>query len=88
MRNRARRGSPGSEPVLVLTRKRRQSIMIGDEVEITVLSCDGSNVRLGISAPAALSVHRTEIYEAIKSQETQAAGETLEARRARAAEGA
>jgi carbon storage regulator len=54
--------------VLVLTRKVRQSIMIGDDVEITVLSSDGAKVRLGVQAPANVPVHRREIYLEIKQQ--------------------
>jgi carbon storage regulator len=54
--------------VLVLTRKIRQSIMIGDDIEITVLSNDGSKVRLGIQAPAAVPVHRDEIYYEIQAK--------------------
>ena len=49
-------------PVLVLTRKTKESIMIGDDIEIVVLSNDGSKVRLGIQAPASVPVHRREIY--------------------------
>jgi carbon storage regulator len=52
--------------VLVLTRKPRQSIMIGDDVEVAVLSADGGKVRLGIQAPSDVPVHRTEIYMAIQ----------------------
>jgi carbon storage regulator len=59
--------------MLVLTRKNRQSIMIGDDVEVTVLSSDGAKVRLGISAPADVPVHRSEIYLEIKSQNAQSA---------------
>jgi carbon storage regulator len=55
--------------VLVLTRKTSQSIMIGDDVEVIVLSHDATKVRLGIRAPAEVPVHRKEIYLAIKSQE-------------------
>jgi carbon storage regulator len=51
--------------VLVLTRKSRQSIMIGDDIEVTVLSNDGTKVRLGIQAPQAIPVHRAEIYDQI-----------------------
>jgi carbon storage regulator len=54
--------------VLVLTRKAGQSIMIGDDVEIRVLSNDGTKVRLGIQAPSKVSVHRAEIYLEIQSQ--------------------
>ncbi len=54
--------------MLVLTRKARQSIMIGDEIEIRVLSNDGTKVRLGIQAPSNVPVHRTEIYLEIQAQ--------------------
>jgi carbon storage regulator len=54
--------------VLVLTRKLKQSIMIGDDVEITVLSVDGGKVRLGIQAPSDVPVHRTEIYLEIRRE--------------------
>ncbi len=71
--------------MLVLTRKNRQSIMIGDDVEVTVLSSDGAKVRLGISAPADVPVHRSEIYLEIKSQDGQSAsGEQRRARRGQA----
>ena len=52
--------------MLVLTRKNGQSIMLGDDVEITVLSNDGAKVRLGIQAPASVPIHRTEIYREIR----------------------
>jgi carbon storage regulator len=54
--------------VLVLTRKAGQSIMIGDDIEVTVLSSDGAKVRLGIQAPASVPVHRMEIYLEIQAQ--------------------
>jgi carbon storage regulator len=54
--------------MLVLSRRRDQSIMIGDDVEITVVDICGDKVRLGIKAPAEMSVHRREIYEAIKEE--------------------
>jgi len=54
--------------MLVLTRKARQSIMIGDDVEVTIVSTDGTKVRLGIQAPSEIPVHRTEIYLEIQSQ--------------------
>jgi carbon storage regulator len=48
--------------MLVLTRKSNQSIMIGDDIEVTVLSVMGDKVRIGIQAPQAVPVFRTEIY--------------------------
>ncbi|MGO9247303.1 MAG: carbon storage regulator CsrA [Solirubrobacteraceae bacterium] len=60
--------------MLVLTRKNGQSIMLGDDVEITVLSNDGAKVRLGIQAPASVPIHRTEIYREIQAQSRDGAG--------------
>jgi carbon storage regulator len=54
--------------MLVLTRKSRQSIMIGDDIEVTVLSSDGEKVRLGIQAPRAVPVHRIEVYNEIQAE--------------------
>ena len=54
--------------MLVLTRKDKQSIMIGDDIKVMVLSSDGTKVRLGIQAPSNVSVHRTEIYLEIQTQ--------------------
>jgi len=54
--------------VLVLTRKLNQSIMIGDDIEVTVLSVDGAKVRLGIQAPGDVPVFRTEIYVEIQRE--------------------
>ena len=48
--------------ILVLTRKSNQSIMIGDDIEITVVSVAGDKVRLGIEAPREIPVHRAEVY--------------------------
>jgi carbon storage regulator len=59
--------------VLVLTRKSRQSIMIGDDIEVTVLSSDGEKVRLGIQAPQAVPVHRIEVYEQVQAERQEAA---------------
>jgi len=59
--------------MLVLSRQRDESIMIGDDVEITIVDIRGEKVRLGINAPAHVPVHRKEVYEAIK-REKQANG--------------
>jgi carbon storage regulator len=48
--------------MLVLTRRTRQSIMIGDEIELTVLSVSGEKVRIGIEAPNEVPVFRKEVY--------------------------
>ncbi len=57
--------------MLVLSRHRDESIMIGDNIVITVVDIRGDKVRLGIQAPTNVPVHREEIYEAIK-RETEA----------------
>jgi carbon storage regulator len=52
--------------VLVLTRKSNQSIMIGDDIEISVLAIMGEKVRIGVDAPRAVPVFRKEVYEEIQ----------------------
>lgn len=59
--------------MLVLSRQRDETIMIGDDVEITVVDIRGDKVRLGISAPRHIQVHRKEVYDAIKRENQQAA---------------
>lgn len=54
--------------MLVLTRKPSQSIMIGDEIEVSVLSTTGGNVRIGIQAPRDVPIFRKEIYLEIQEQ--------------------
>lgn len=54
--------------MLVLSRKRDEIIMIGDDIEISILDIKGDTVRVGINAPRAVTVHRKEIYEAIKAE--------------------
>ena len=51
--------------MLVLTRKSNQSIMIGDEIEVSILSVSGDKVRLGIDAPRDVAVFRKEVYDVI-----------------------
>jgi carbon storage regulator len=60
--------------MLVLTRKSNQSIMIGDDVEVTVLSVTGDKVRIGIQAPGDVPVFRTEIYLEIRRGEGEGLG--------------
>ncbi len=59
--------------MLVLSRHRDESIMIGDDVVVTIVDIRGDKVRLGIAAPQDIPVHRQEVYEAIK-RENQRAG--------------
>ena len=54
--------------MLVLTRQRDQSIMIGDDIMIMVLAIRGDKVRLGIAAPQDIPVHRSEVYAAIQNE--------------------
>jgi carbon storage regulator len=59
--------------MLVLSRQRDEVIKIGDDIEITVVDIRGDKVRLGITAPKEVSVHRKEVYEAIKKENQAAA---------------
>jgi carbon storage regulator len=61
--------------MLVLTRKPGQSIMIGDGIEVQVLSVAGEKVRLGITAPREVGIFRHEVYERIEAQEPSPATE-------------
>jgi carbon storage regulator len=54
--------------MLILTRRVREAVMIGDDVAVTILSVNGTRVRVGIDAPRAKPVHRWEIYQRIRSQ--------------------
>jgi carbon storage regulator len=54
--------------MLILTRRLGESVKIGDEVTVTVLGIKNGQVRLGVSAPRAIAVHRQEIYERIRSK--------------------
>ena len=65
--------------MLILTRRIGETIMIGDQVTCTVLAVKGNHVRVGISAPRQIEVHREEIYKRVKAQRTQAASEAAAA---------
>ena len=58
--------------MLVLSRQRDETIMIGDEIELTVVDIRVNKVRLGIKAPTRIAVHRKEVYDAIKRENEQA----------------
>jgi len=64
--------------MLVLTRKPDQSIMVGNEIEITVLEVRGEQVRLGIRAPRSVTVHRKEVFEQIRLENQNASVATTE----------
>lgn len=55
--------------MLILTRRVGKTVMIGDEVTVTVLGVKGNQVRLGVNAPRSVAVHRQEIYDRIQKEE-------------------
>ena len=64
--------------MLVLTRHIDEAIVIGDDIEVVVVDIRGDRVRLGISAPKEVSVHRKEVYELIQAENIRAAAVALE----------
>jgi carbon storage regulator len=58
--------------MLVLSRHRDESIMIGDDIVVTIVDIRGDKVRLGIEAPSDIPVHRQEVYEAIQRENRKA----------------
>ena len=64
--------------MLVLSRQRDESIIVGDNVQITIVDIRGDKVRLGIEAPPHISVHRKEVFDAIQRENRKAAGITSE----------
>ncbi|MGC8227957.1 carbon storage regulator CsrA [Pseudobacillus badius] len=61
--------------MLVLTRKTGEAIQIGDDIEITVISVKGDQVKLGINAPKHIDIHRKEVYLTIREENEQASAE-------------
>jgi carbon storage regulator len=59
------------EAMLILTRRVWETLMIGDEVTVTVLGVKGNQVRIGVNAPKHVAVHREEIYDRIKQEQEQ-----------------
>jgi carbon storage regulator len=60
--------------MLILTRRVGETLMIGDEVTVTVLGVKGNQVRIGVNAPKEVAVHREEIFERIKAEQHQKNG--------------
>ncbi|MFC4736958.1 carbon storage regulator CsrA [Bacillus daqingensis] len=64
--------------MLVLSRKQNQSIKIGDDIELTVVSVEGDQVKLGINAPKNVEIHRKEVYLAIQEENASAASSSID----------
>jgi len=64
--------------MLILTRRVGETLMIGDEVTVTVLGVKGNQVRVGVNAPKDVAVHREEIYERIKLEREGKRAESME----------
>lgn len=58
--------------MLVLTRKKGESIQIGDNIEVTIISIEGDQIKIGIDAPQSVDIYRQEVYLAIQQQNSEA----------------
>lgn len=65
----------GGKAMLVLSRKKNESIVINDQIVVTVVDIRGDKVQLGIQAPKEMPVHRSEVYAAIQAEEARAEAE-------------
>jgi carbon storage regulator len=63
--------------MLILTRRVGETVMIGDNVTVTILGVKGNQVRVGVNAPKEVAVHREEIYERIKRETQQGSGQVV-----------
>jgi carbon storage regulator len=68
--------------MLVLTRRAGESIVIGNDITITVVDIRGDQIRIGIDAPRSVQIHREEVYRQLAAENVQAAGSADKARRA------
>lgn len=64
--------------MLALSRKENESIMIGNDIEITILEVKGEQVKLGITAPKSVPIYREEVYTQIKEANREAASDTVQ----------
>jgi carbon storage regulator len=64
--------------MLVLTRKLQESIKVGNDIEITVLGVEGEQVKLGISAPKNIEIHRKEVFLSIQNENSKAASTSID----------
>lgn len=65
--------------MLVLSRKKGQSIMIGNDIEISIVDIQGDQIRIGINAPRSVGIHRKEVFEEIRQENTEARAVQLNA---------
>ncbi|MEZ6120380.1 MAG: carbon storage regulator CsrA [Pirellulaceae bacterium] len=65
--------------MLVLSRKKNESIVINNDITVVVVEIRGDKVRLGVEAPKEVPVHRREVYDAIKKSESEQSGEQTDA---------
>lgn len=63
--------------MLVLSRKKKETVLIGEDIKVTIIGIEGDKVKLGIEAPSEIHIYRGEVYEAIKAENQEAAAVNL-----------